>query len=406
MEPGYSSLRGDKRPNWDQQKMFTMFGAPPIRMELPNKKEKDTITNTTGPDPNVVSHDIYYSPGSSEKYSKDFHKLMEKSTPEEYCKWREEVRDLLREKERNGVVPFDLKVRIICSCMEAGERCRHFVNKVEEYAQEVTRQHAKEAAKAAAEAANARASEEEDSLGNPQSSSKKEKKKQKKKKEKEALETPKKAAQEETPEEFQIPRKAEQQALLKLLEPCIWRAMNDLGLRVFDKKEKAAKNQREYLLHNLQFHTQNKKREKWAQRLFLLNNYMELYPLAANKWTYENQHPHLLDEEELTIMIHKAAKPVYHYTIKQQGKEFDYTKESIAFLTQLHDAEQFQKLLDQPNQNKHKMDASMRESPLGSATKEISAPTKTTNTSRKRKAKVATKAMATKSAPTVASLAI
>jgi len=53
-----------------------------------------------------------------------------------------------------------------------------------------------------------------------------------------------------------------------------------------------------------------------------------------------------------------------------------------------------------------KMEASMREGPLGSATKAISAPTKTTNTSRKRKAKVATKAMATKSAPTVASLAI
>ena len=331
-----------------------MFGAPPIRMELPNKKEKDPVTNSTGPDPNVVSHDIYYSPGSTEKYSKDFHKLMEKSTPEEYCKWREEIRDLLREKERNGVVAYDLKVRIIRSCMEAGERCRHFVNKVEEYAQEVTRQIAKEAAQAAAEAANARASEEADSSGNPQSSSKKEKKKLKKQKEKEALETPQKATQEQLPEEFQIPRRAEQLALSKRLEPCIWRAMNDLGLMVFDKKEKAAKYQREYLLHNLQFHMGNKKPEKWAQRLFLLNNYMEFHPLRADLWTYENQHPRLLDEEELTIIIHKAAKPLYHLTIKQQGKEFNNTQEVIAFLTQLYDAEQFQKLLDQQNQNKHK----------------------------------------------------
>jgi len=334
-----------------------MFDTPPIKMEH-QQANKDTNSSTSGADPNVVSHDIYYSPGSTEKYSKDLLKLREKSTAEEYCKWREEVRDLLVEKERNRVVPYDLKVRLIRSCMESGERDRHFAAKVEEYATEATRQLAKEAAEAAAEVAAAKAaatSEDDSSLpANPQGSSKKEKKKKVKKKDKDP-ETPKKQEKEHEAEDpFQIPRKEEKEAMARLLEPCIWRAMNDLGLMVFEKKDKAAKHQREYLLHNLQFHMDNMKPEKWAQRLFLINNYIKYFPLDPEKWTYRKQHNRMLDEDELIVILQKAPKMQYQIAMYKQGKSFDTTREAIAFLMQLYDAEKFQKLLEKSHSKKNK----------------------------------------------------
>jgi len=352
MAPGYSSLRGDNRPSWDQQKILaTMFGAPPIKMELPQKKDKDTSAHTSGPDPTMVSHDIFYAPGSHEKYTKELRKLLETSTPEEYCTWRGEIRDLLREKQRGRPLAHELKIRLVTSCMEAGERRKLFTDKVEEHAAAVNRKITAKAMKAATEAAKAKSSEDEQIISKAAA-----KRKEQQQKKKVPLVTPGKAAQEEeeTADPFDVPRKEDTEALDNLLDPCIWRAMNDLGLMVFDKKEKAAKNQNDYLLHNLQFHMTNKKPEKWAKRLFLLNNYMEFFPLAEEKWTYKNQHPRLLDEDELTVIIQKAANPEHLYTLKSQGREFDTPKDTVAVLTQLYDADQIRKLLDQQEKSKHK----------------------------------------------------
>ena len=197
MAPSQSTLRGNKKPSWEVAQYYQYLrDQPAILMDAPKKKPKDTPVPGAGVDPNYVSHDIYYERGSTEKYTKVIFKLQSHCSPEDYCSWRCEIRDLLMAKESLGPVAFDLKKKLILSCMEAGEKAALFSTKCDKYMVEEMRQIGKqEAAAAAAKGPDPTPDEAFLPDSNPQGSSAKKKKKKEKEKD------------QETDEEDFIPRK-------------------------------------------------------------------------------------------------------------------------------------------------------------------------------------------------------
>jgi len=153
-------------------------------MEAPQKKPKDTPVPGAGVDPNCVSRDICYEKGSTEKHTKVIFKLQSHCSPEDCCSWRCEIRDLLMAKESLGPVAFDLKKKLILSCMEAGEKAALFSTKCDECMVEemrqIGKQAAQEAAATAAEGTEPVADEAFLPDSNPQGTSAKKKKKKKK----------------------------------------------------------------------------------------------------------------------------------------------------------------------------------------------------------------------------------
>ena len=150
-------------------------------MDAPKKKPKDKPVPGAGVDPNYVSHDIYYERGSTEKYTKVIFKLQSHCSPEDYCSWRCEIRDLLMAKESLGPVAFDLKKKLILSCVKAGEKAALFSTKCDEYMveemQKIGKQATKEAAAAAVEGTEHPPEEAFLPDSNPQGTSAKKKKK-------------------------------------------------------------------------------------------------------------------------------------------------------------------------------------------------------------------------------------
>jgi len=196
MSPSQSTLRGNKKQNWEvSQCCQCLRDEPAILMEATKKKAKTTPVPGAGVDPNYVSHDICYERGSTEKYTKVILKLKSHCSAEDYCSWRCEIRDLLMAKESLGPVTFYLKKKLILSSMEAGDKADLFSTKCEEYIveemQQLGKQAAQEAAAAAAEGMVATPDEAFLPDHNPQSSSAKKKKKK----------------DQETDEEDPIPRK-------------------------------------------------------------------------------------------------------------------------------------------------------------------------------------------------------
>jgi Ni/Co efflux regulator RcnB len=347
MAPGYSSLRGYNRPNWENPKAWYFIAdKPAIPMEEPKKKKKDKTITTTGVDPNYVPHEIYYEKGSQEKYIKNVYKLKEDSSPEDYCCWRESIGELLAAK---GPTPFDLVKKIILSCMEAGERAKLFSNKVDEFMIKDTRKLAKAAAKEAAAAAAAAAAATEEPKtptgDNPQAqSSKKKKKKDKQKPDKEEAPIPRK--ERDTPATID-----------RYYDIPIWRALNEVALTIFPKGAEDARIQREYLMHSLQFAMGNKKPETYNNRLVKVANYKRFFPLDTEEWSPTKRHPPLLEEGDLISISLKSVKPQMLTQLKIMGKtrsKFTTLAELTKFLKQLYEGEQLQKQLDQIHQSKRK----------------------------------------------------
>jgi len=177
-------------------------------------------------------------------------------------------------KESLGPVAFDLKKKLILSCVEAGEKAVLFSTKCDEYMVEEMRQTgkqaAKEAAATAAEGIKPIADEAFLPDSNPQGTSAKKKKKKKKGAEKDQ-ETDSETEVED-PKEDPIPRK-KPTIISPRLENAIWRALNDLGLAIFPQGANAARIQREHLTHSLQFNMGTTKPDKWANRFQLVNSH-------------------------------------------------------------------------------------------------------------------------------------
>jgi len=133
--------------------------------------------------------------------------------------------------------------------------------------------------------------------------------------------------------------------------------MNDLGLVIFPQGAQAARIQREYLTHSLQFHMGTTKPDKWANRFQLVNSYQEYFPLLPEVWSPTNRCPRLLDEEEKISILLKAAPPKFYRDIKMQGtnsSHFKSVQSAVKFLTQLHEAAQFEKKMHEFNEQKRK----------------------------------------------------
>jgi len=358
MAPSQSTLRGNKKPSWEvAQHCQHLRDQPAIRMEAPQKKPKDTPVPGAGVDPNHVSHDIHCEKGSTEKYTKAIFKLQSHCSPEDYCSWRCKIRDLLMAKESLGPVTFDLKKKLILSCMEAGEKAALFSTKCDEHMVEEMRQIGKQAAQeAAATAAEGIAPAADEAFlpdSNPQGTSAK---KKKKKTEKEKDQETDGETDVEDPKEDPIPRK-KPTIISPHLENAIWRAMNDLGLAIFPQGAQATRIQREYLTHSLQFNMGTTKPDKWANPFQLVNNYQAYFPLLPEAWSPTNRCPRLLDEEEKTSILLKAAPPKFYRDIKMQGTNsihFKSMQSAVKFLTQLHEAAQFEKKMHEFNEHKRK----------------------------------------------------
>jgi len=121
----------------------------PKRKQRPHQLLVQVLTLIT----QHVSHDIHCERGSTEKCTKVIFKLKSHCVAEDCCSWRCEIRDLLVAKESLGPVAFDLKKKLILSCMKTGEKADLFSTKCEEHMVEELRQLGQQAAQEAAAAA-------------------------------------------------------------------------------------------------------------------------------------------------------------------------------------------------------------------------------------------------------------
>ena len=254
MAPSPSTLTDAFRVNtFVMSKLIAMGQSdPPIPLEQPQNNKGKSLGPLNGNNPNVVCHKLHYQKGIDDTYEKYMFKLRDDSTPEEYCFWRQEIASLLMAKEKFGAVSIDYKRTLILASMNEGERATLFNNSCEQYLREELRQLAKEAQEAAAKAARKKekekekeSSKDEESVpgDNPQAQSAKKKKKKDKKKEAEV---------EAEVEIVEVPRKDVSDRTPPVSDVSIWRALNDLGLKVFPEGAKAYKVQKYYLTNLLQ----------------------------------------------------------------------------------------------------------------------------------------------------------
>ena len=312
MAPSYSALNGANRRNVNEISKLLAFSMnkPAIPMVSHKKGKTKTQTTLSKDDIRNVTHEIHYTKNSDDKYTQVMAKLTDASGPEEYCIWRQEIRNLFMAKESLGSVPFDYKQKLILSSMAQGERSRFFTAKSDNYLEEETRKLGFEAALEAAAAAKEKEQKKKDtsqeetstSEDSPQGSAKKKKKKDKKK--------------EAEPE---IPRREKSHKLPKTFDVPIWRALNDLGLQIFPQGAQAYRIQKDYLTNRLALSMNNQQPEKWARRFTVVADYFQFFPLAQDDWSPAKRHPRLLEEDEKVEIFLQAAKWEYQPIIKMDS---------------------------------------------------------------------------------------
>jgi len=342
MAPSYSTLNGANRRNTAEISRLLAFSMnkPAIPMVNPKKGKTKGQTTLSKDDIRNVTHEIHYTRNSDDKYTQVMAKLTDDSGPEEYCIWRQEIRNLFMAKESLGSVPFDYKQKLILSSMAQGERSRFFTAKSDNYLEEETRKLGYEAAQEAAAAALEMTSIDkkkkkdtpQDKESNAEDSPKKKKKKDKKKE-----------------AEGEIPRKAKSNKVPKSFDVPIWRALNDLGLQIFPQGAQAYRIQKDYLTNCLALSMNNQQPEKWARRFIVVADYFHFFPLAQDNWSSAKRHPRLLDEDEKVAIFLQAAKWEYQPIIKMDSTFTNCAtlKEAVKLLSKVDEGAQLQQQLEE-----------------------------------------------------------